>query len=133
MDKAYDFGDFVQDEQKSRPSGDYHSIVEVINQVIYVTGWEDVDTENGQRTLIRFKWRPNGAETALFTSSKRLHSVLASPNVKFPFATIIKVVQNRGMLGFDFRSSNEEISKQDEDTLNLLLMNKRSYVKSRKQ
>ncbi len=44
MAEAFDFGDLNLQEQggdASRPSGDYHSIDEVINQVIWVTGFVD--------------------------------------------------------------------------------------------
>lgn len=59
MAEAFDFGDLNLQEQgsdASRPSGDYHSIDEVINQVIWVTGFVDgVETDNGMRTLVKFK------------------------------------------------------------------------------
>lgn len=80
------------------PTGEYHSIDDVINKVIIVTGCKtDMDTANGTRTLVRFAWREGEAETAFFTSSKRLCKVLTDPNIQFPFATIIKVVIVRGM------------------------------------
>lgn len=51
----------------SRPSGEYHSIDDVINKVIIVTGCDmDTDTENGKRTLVRFQWNEGEAETAFF-------------------------------------------------------------------
>lgn len=135
MDETYDFGDLNLQEQGtsgSRPSGDYYSIDSIINKVIYVTGWEEVDTDNGVRTLVKFKWQLNGAETAFFTNSKKLLKILQSPNIRFPFSTIIKVVIIRDMTGFEFRSAKEVVSKEDEDNLNMYIIRKRSYMKQRR-
>lgn len=59
-EETYDFADLpLQGDgaNPQKPSGDYPSIDAVINKPIWCTGFtEDVDTENGKRTLIRFKW-----------------------------------------------------------------------------
>lgn len=114
------------------PSGEYSSIDMVINKPIIVTGCKlDMDTENGKRTLVRFAWNEGEAETAFFTSSKRLVRVLADPNIQFPFATIIKVVLARGMASFEFRSAREAISQEDIQNFSLYQLQKRGYMKSR--
>lgn len=116
----------------SRPSGEYHSIDAVINKPIIVTGYEDgVETENGKRTLVRFSWNAGESETAFFTSSKRLVSVLMNPQIQFPFATIIKVVMVRSMASFEFRSAREAVSQEDWQNLSLYQLQKRSYMKQR--
>ena len=133
--ETFDFGELNLQEQDSgsgRPSGDYSSIDQVINLPIWVTGYVDVDTDNGARTLVKFKWQLEQAETAFFTSSKKLRAVLLNPKIKFPFSTIIKVVVIRDMTGFEFRSAKEAISKEDESNLNMYLMRKRSYLKQRR-
>ena len=113
-------------------SGEYHSIDDVINKVIIVTGVKaDMDTANGSRTLVRFTWREGEAETAFFTSSKRLCKVLTDPNIQFPFATIIKVVIVRDMASFEFRSAREAVSQEDMQNLCMYQMQKRGYMKSR--
>ncbi|MCM1022422.1 MAG: hypothetical protein NC403_09495, partial [Muribaculaceae bacterium] len=68
-------------QNNGRPSGDYPSVDAVINKVIIVTGFSLVDTENGQRVLVNFMWHEGEAETAFFTSSKRLLSVLRDPKI----------------------------------------------------
>ena len=137
MAEAFDFGDLNLQEQggdASRPSGDYHSIDEVINQVIWVTGFVDgVETDNGMRTLVKFKWQLNEAETAFFTSSKKLLKTLQHQNMRFPFSTIVKVVLVRDMMGLEFRSAKELVSNEDRDNLNMYLIRKRSYMKQRRQ
>lgn len=137
MAETFDFGDLNLQEQgnasNSRPSGDYHSIDEVINQVIWVTGFIDgVETGNGLRTLVKFKWQLEGAETAFFTSSKKLLNTLRNQNIRFPFSTIVKVVLVRDMAGFEFRSAKELVSNEDRDNLNMYLIRKRSYMKQRR-
>lgn len=136
MAETFDFGDLNLQEQggsSNRPSGDYHSIDEVINQVIWVTGFIDgVETGNGLRTLVKFKWQLEGAETAFFTSSKKLLNTLRNQNIRFPFSTIVKVVLVRDMAGFEFRSAKELVSNEDRDNLNLYLIRKRSYMKQRR-
>lgn len=116
-----------------RPSGEYHSVDAVINKPIIVTGFEPaVDTENGVRTLVRFVWNEGEAETAFFTSSKRLASVLSNPKIQFPFATIIKVVIVRsGMASFEFRSAKEAVSQEDVQNFSLYQLQKRGYMKQR--
>ena len=137
MAETFDFGDLnlqEQDGPSDRPSGDYHSIDEVINQVIWVTGFVDeVETDNGMRTLVKFKWQLEGAETAFFTSSKRLLKALRHQNIRFPFSTIVKVVLVRDMAGFEFRSAKELVSNEDKDNLNLYLIRKRSYMKQQRR
>lgn len=137
MAGAVDFGDLNLQEQggdSNRPSGDYHSIDEVINQVIWVTGFIDgVETDNGVRTLVKFKWQLDGAETAFFTSSKKLLKTLLHQNIRFPFSTIVKVVLVRDMTGFEFRSAKELVSNEDRDNLNMYLIHKHSYMKQRRQ
>lgn len=137
MAETFDFGDLNLQEQgnvsNSRPSGDYHSIDEVINQVIWVTGFIDgVETGNGLRTLVKFKWQLEGAETAFFTSSKKILNTLRNQNIRFPFSTIVKVVLVRDMAGFEFRSAKELVSNEDRDNLNMYLIRKRSYMKQRR-
>lgn len=137
MAETFDFGDLNLQEQgnasNSRPSGDYHSIDEVINQVIWVTGFIDgVETGNGLRTLVKYKWQLEGAETAFFTSSKKLLNTLRNQNIRFPFSTIVKVVLVRDMAGFEFRSAKELVSNEDRDNLNMYLIRKRSYMKQRR-
>ena len=137
MAETFDFGDLNLQEQgsasNSRPSGDYHSIDGVINQVIWVTGFIDgVETGNGLRTLVKFKWQLEGAETAFFTSSKKLLNTLRNQNIRFPFSTIVKVVLVRDMAGFEFRSAKELVSNEDRDNLNMYLIRKRSYMKQRR-
>lgn len=137
MAETFDFGDLNLQEQgsasNSRPSGDYHSIDEVINQAIWVTGFIDgVETGNGLRTLVKFKWQLEGAETAFFTSSKKLLNTLRNQNIRFPFSTIVKVVLVRDMAGFEFRSAKELVSNEDRDNLNMYLIRKRSYMKQRR-
>lgn len=131
-----DFGEFQLQEEgaaSGRPAGDYPSIDEVLNNVIYVTGFcDDVETENGKRILVRFRWNADGAETAFFTRSKKLRSTLLNPSIKFPFATIVKVVFVRDMASFEFRSSKEVVSQQDKDNLNMYLIKKRGYMKQRR-
>lgn len=133
MGETMDFGDFAlqEGEHGSRPSGDYWSIDKVINEVIIVTGFEEVNTDNGVRTLVKFKWQQNEAETAFFTSSKKLTKTLQSPSIRFPFSTIVKVVLVRDMAGFEFRSAKEAVSHEDEDNLNMYLIRKRSFMKQR--
>lgn len=119
-------------DTSSRPSGEYHSIDNVINKPIIVTGCElDIDTENGKRTLVRFAWNEGEAETAFFTSSKRLVRVLSNPQIQFPFATIIKVIIVRGMASFEFRSAREAVSQEDVQNLCMYQLQKRGYMKSR--
>lgn len=134
MAETLDFGDLAlqEGEHSSRPSGDYPSIDSVINKVIFVTGFEELDTDNGKRTLIKFRWQQDGAETAFFTSSKKLTKALHNPNIRFPFSTIVKVVLVRDMAGFEFRSAREAVSHEDEDNLNMYLIRKRSYMKQRR-
>ena len=87
MAETYDFGDLNLQEHGtggSRPSGDYYSIDSVINQVIYVTGWEEVETDNGMRTLVKFKWQLNGAETAFFYQQQKAAQNPAKPQYPFP-------------------------------------------------
>lgn len=133
MAETYDFGEFQlqgQSGKDSRPSGDYHSIDDVINVPIWVTGFEqDVETDNGLRTLVRFKYNFNEAETAFFTSSKKLQKALLNLQMRFPFSTIIKVVIIRDMTGFEFRSAKEAVSNEDIDNFNLYVIKKRSYLK----
>lgn len=66
-EETFDFADFsLQGESASsaRPTGDYPSIDEVINKPIWCTGFSHgVETENGKRTLVKFKWELEGAET----------------------------------------------------------------------
>lgn len=130
-----DFADMgLQGAQSTsnRPSGEYSSIDAVINQPIIVTGFEqDVDTENGKRTLVRFAWHEGEADTAFFTSSKRLLNVLTNPKITFPFATIIKVVIMRDMASFEFRSAREAVSQIDIQNFSLYQLQKRGYMKSR--
>ena len=124
----------IEEQDSSRPSGDYHSIDEVINQVIWVTGFIDgVETDNGVRTLVKFKWQLDGAETAFFTSSKQLLKPLLHQNIRFPFSTVVKVLLVRDMTGFEFRSAKELVSNEDRDNLNMYLIHKRSYMKQRRQ
>ncbi len=135
-EETFDFADFsLQGESASsaRPTGDYPSIDEVINKPIWCTGFSDsVETENGKRTLVKFKWELAGAETAFWTSSKKLLGVLKNPSIRFPFHTIIKVVFVRDMAGFEFRSAKEVVSQEDTDALNMYLIKKRSYMKQRR-
>lgn len=68
-EETFDFADFsLQGESASstRPTGDYPSIDEVINKPIGCTGF---------CTLVKFKWELEGAETAFWTSSKKLLAV----------------------------------------------------------
>lgn len=135
-EETFDFADFsLQGESASsaRPTGDYPSIDEVINKPIWCTGFSDsVETENGKRTVVKFKWELEGAETAFWTSSKKLLAVLQNPNIRFPFHTIIKVVFVREMAGFEFRSAKEVVSQEDTDALNMYLIKKRSHMKQRR-
>lgn len=136
VEETFDFADFsLQGESSSstRPTGDYPSIDEVINKPIWCTGFPDsVETENGKRTVVKFKWELEGAETAFWTSSKKLLAVLRNPSIRFPFHTIIKVVFVRDMAGFEFRSAKEVVSQEDTDALNMYLIKKRSYMKQRR-
>lgn len=87
-EETYDFADLpLQGDgaNPQKPSGDYPSIDAVINKPIWCTGFtEDVDTENGKRTLIRFKWDLGEAETAFWTSSKKTTCHCKTP--KYPFS-----------------------------------------------
>lgn len=119
-------------ESNGMPSGDYHSIDDVLNKPIIVTGFGTVSTENGERTLVRFVWQEGESETAFFTSSKRLLGVLTNPKIVFPFATIIKVVLVRGgMAAFEFRSAKEAVSQEDLQNVCMYQLQKRGYMKSR--
>lgn len=119
-------------DSNSMPSGDYHSIDAVINKPIIVTGFiPDKETANGKRTLVRFTWQEGEAETAFFTSSKRLLKVLTNPQIQFPFATIIKVTIMRGMASFDFRSAREAVNQEDTQNACLYQLQKRGYMKNR--
>lgn len=135
-EETFDFADFsLQGESSSsdRPTGDYPSIDEVINKPIWCTGFSHgVETENGKRTVIKFKWELEEAETAFWTSSKKLLKTLQNPKLRFPFHTIIKVVFIRDMAGFEFRSAKEAVSQEDVDALNMYLIKKRSYMKQRR-
>lgn len=135
-EETFDFADFsLQGESTSsaRPTGDYPSIDEVINKPIWRTGFSHgVETENGKRTVVKFKWELEEAETAFWTSSKKLLKTLQDPNLRFPFHTIIKVVFIRDMAGFEFRSAREAVSQEDVDALNMYLIKKRSYMKQRR-
>lgn len=135
-EETFDFADFsLQGEStgSTRPTGDYPSIDEVINKPIWCTGFcGGVDTDNGKRTLVKFKWELEGAETAFWTSSKKLLAVLQNPSIRFPLHTIIKVVFIRDMAGFEFRSAKEVVSQEDVDALNMYLIKKRSYMKQRR-
>lgn len=135
-EETFDFADFsLQGEStgSARPSGDYPSIDVVINKPIWCTGFcSDVDTDNGKRTVVKYKWELNEAETAFWTSSKKLLRTLQDPKLRFPFHTIIKVVFIRDMAGFEFRSAKEEVSQEDVDALNMFLIKKRSYMKQRR-
>ena len=134
--ETFDYADLpLQGEAASStmPSGDYPSIDEVINKPIWVTGYtNNVETANGNRCVVNFKWELEEAETAFFTSSKKLISVLTNAGIRFPFHTIIKVVFIREMASFVFRSSKEAISQEDMDSLNMYLIKKRSYLKQRR-
>jgi hypothetical protein len=136
MDKELDFADLLlQGEAASSalPSGDYPSIDDVINKPIWITGFtNNVDTANGNRCVIRFKLELAQAETAFFTSSKKLIGILTNTGIRFPFRTIIKVVFIREMASFEFRSSKEAISQEDTDNYNMYLIKKRSYLKQRR-
>nr|DAP21705.1 MAG TPA: hypothetical protein [Caudoviricetes sp.] len=134
--ETFDFADLsLQGEaaNSTLPSGDYPSIDEVINKPIWVTGYtNDVETANGKRCVVNFKWELGEKETAFFTSSKKLIGVLSNAGIRFPFHTIIKVVFIRDMAGFEFRSSKEAISQDDIDSLNMYQIKKRSYLKQRR-
>jgi hypothetical protein len=136
-EETFDFADFsLQGESAGteRPTGDYPSIDEVINKPIWCTGFTDsVETENGKRTVVKFKWELTGAETAFWTSSKKLLGTLRNPSIRFPFHTIIKVVFIREMAGFEFRSAKEAVSQDDTDALNMYLIKKRSYMKTKRR
>ena len=135
-EETYDFADLpLQGDgaNPQKPSGDYPSIDAVINKPIWCTGFtEDVDTENGKRTLIRFKWDLGEGERLFGRAVKKLLAIVKHPNIRFPFHTIIKVVLIREMAGFEFRSAKEAISQDDIDAYNLYLMKKRSYMKQRR-
>jgi len=134
--ETFDFADLpLQGESASStlPTGDYPSIDEVINKPIWVTGFNNnVETANGNRCVVNFKWELEEAETAFFTSSKKLINVLTNSGIRFPFHTIIKVVFIRDMAGFEFRSSKEAISQDDIDSLSMYQIKKRSYLKQRR-
>lgn len=136
VEETFDFADFSlqgESSNSTRPTGDHPSIDEVINKPIWCTGFSDsVETENGKRTVVKFKWELEGAETAFWTSSKKLLAVLRNSSIRFPFHTIIKVVFVRDMAGFEFRSAKEVVSQEDTDALNMYLIKKRSYMKQRR-
>lgn len=123
-----DFADLsMQGEAASScamPSGDYPSIDEVINKPIWVTG--------DGRGLIKFRWERNSAETAFFTSSKKLMRVVTNAWARFPFHTIIKVTITRDMCGFEFRSAKETVTDEDRQNLEYYRIKKKSYLKQRR-
>lgn len=132
-----DFADLsMQGEAASSctmPSGDYPSIDEVINKPIWVTGFSQLDTVAGDgRGLIKFRWERNSAETAFFTSSKKLMRVVTNAGARFPFHTIIKVTITRDMCGFEFRSAKETVTDEDRQNLEYYRIKKKSYLKQRR-
>lgn len=132
-----DFADLsMQGEAASScamPSGDYPSIDEVINKPIWVTGFSQLDTVAGDgRGLIKFRWERNSAETAFFTSSKKLMRVVTNAGARFPFYTIIKVTITRDMCGFEFRSAKETVTDEDRQNLEYYRIKKKSYLKQRR-
>lgn len=102
---------------------DYSSVDSLINEVIIFTGVKnDVQTENGARTLISFG--EGSSRSAFFTESKRLKEVACNPDRIYPFRAIIKVVRFGNNTGFRFFSPKSPISQDDKDNFEYYQKNK---------
>lgn len=82
--------------------------------------------------MIKFRWERNSAETAFFTSSKKLMRVVTNAVERFPFHTIIKVTITRDMCGFEFRIAKETVTDEDSKNLEYYRIKKKSYLKQRR-
>lgn len=108
--------DFVDDEQVAENDlfdCEYTSVDAVINEVTVFTGAQERQTENGTRTLIAYG--EGYSRSAFFTDSKKLKDVVLSPNRRFPFRAVIKVVPYGTMFGFKFFSPQTQITKEDRE------------------
>lgn len=118
--------DFQENEdENSLFDCDYVSIDEVINKVIIFTSATERDTENGARMLIAFQ--DGEVKSAFYTSSKRLKDAFFSPNQKYPFRAIIKVVRCGNMSGFKVFSPSCKIT--NDDLSNFTFYSKNKYKK----
>ncbi len=120
-----DVVDFEDDDIENNDLFDceYSSIDSLINEVAVFTGVkEDVQTENGLRTLIAFGEGAN--RSAFFTESKRLKDVVCDKNRQFPFRAVIKVVRYGNNTGFKFFSPKTTITQEDASNLEYYQKNK---------
>ena len=107
---------------------EYSRVDDIINKVLIFTGVkEDVETENGPRTLIAFSEGPE--RSAFFTDSRRLKEVACDPGRTYPFRAVIKVVKFGINFGFKFFSPNSKITQEDQDNFEYYKKNK--YRKNR--
>ncbi|MGV8135934.1 MAG: hypothetical protein AB2L20_12025 [Mangrovibacterium sp.] len=116
MSKVVDFEEDVEHStgEESLFDCEYSSIDNLINEVIVFTGVkEDVETENGHRTLVAFG--EGSGKSAFFTESKRLKDVVCDQKRSFPFRAIIKVVRFGNNTGFKFFSPKSQITQQDQE------------------
>lgn len=91
---------------------DYCSIDDVINKVMVFTGVTERETENGLRTLIALE-DGNGWNSAFFSESKKLKSVVHDPERMWPFRAIIKVVRMKDLTGFKFCAPSSGVTQDD--------------------
>lgn len=85
----------------------------VVNQITVFTGCTTRATENGDRLLIAYG--EGAAKSAFHTDSKNLWNVFCTPNRKFPFRAVIKVVRYGNMFDFNVFSPKTEITQADKD------------------
>lgn len=110
--------DFVEDETTASSDlfdCEFTSVDAVVNQITVFTGVDkNRQTENGERTLVAYG---NGVNrSAFFTDSKKLKDVFCSPNRKYPFRAIIKVVRYGAMYGFRVFPPSCDITQEDKDS-----------------
>lgn len=107
--------DFEDDYSASSDLFDceFTSVDAVVNQATVFTGWENRQTENGERTLIAYGEGIN--RSAFFTDSKKLKDAFCAPNRRYPMRATIKVVRYGSMYGFRLFSPNSEITQEDRD------------------
>lgn len=110
--------DFEDDVTSSSDLFDceFTSIDAVVNEVTVFTGFENRQTENGERTLVAYGEGIN--RSAFFTDSKKLKDVFCSPGRKYPMRAIIKVVRYGSMFGFRVFSPKAEVTQEDIDNFN---------------
>ena len=93
MEEFKDFGlQYVADDGKKRFAGETIKLHQLTNMHISITDFEEnVDTANGKRTLVSFKY-DNGTPAKYFTADKQQLYFLKrlSEMHKIPFGTVIK-------------------------------------------